>query len=453
MLSFIADLGDAELRAARSAQGRITAADLYRVLVRTWLTYETRRADQRGAPSSLALEQRLDAASTLALALWRSTDRTIGAEQLEQAAASVLATMGDQPDQRDQPDQHGLDAATTAQILGSGTLLTRDAKGRFFFIHASVMEYLVAACVRARVDEDERRGHWPAGRGAGRRFGVWWRRVRPPVLTMSLLGEAEISDLTADFLIDLLGPDVAAALPKELTASRSTPALATSNALVLARRAETRLARPARLDHAQLAGQDLSGRVLSHQNLRGADLRGANLTDARLAHVDLSDADLTEANLTGARIEHSRFTGAALVSVTAHRSRWTATDLTDADLSHADFTAARLTTIDLRNPADLSGSRWTGALALGGHLVDAPALAATALAKRETAQPMIAPTAGPVTTLAYSPDGELLAFGIGTTVLLADARDGTLLRALTGHTDAVRAVAFSPDGHTLATSS
>jgi WD40 repeat protein len=69
---------------------------------------------------------------------------------------------------------------------------------------------------------------------------------------------------------------------------------------------------------------------------------------------------------------------------------------------------------------------------------------------------MVGPT-GTVRALAFSPDGHTLATASDDhTARLWDVRDSSHphpLGTLTGHTNAVRAVAFSTDGHTLATAS
>src|SRR5438552_1423024 len=54
-------------------------------------------------------------------------------------------------------------------------------------------------------------------------------------------------------------------------------------------------------------------------------------------------------------------------------------------------------------------------------------------------------------TLAFAPDGGVLACGRGPSVHLWDTRAGKLLRTLPAHVGGVRAVAFSPDGRVLAT--
>ena len=55
-----------------------------------------------------------------------------------------------------------------------------------------------------------------------------------------------------------------------------------------------------------------------------------------------------------------------------------------------------------------------------------------------------------IEAIAYRPDGAVIASTDGDMIRLYDPRTGKLLKILTGHTNEVRCLAFSPDGHWLA---
>uniref|UniRef100_UPI00202533CB WD40 domain-containing protein n=2 Tax=unclassified Frankia TaxID=2632575 RepID=UPI00202533CB len=438
MLSFITALEDKRLRQARGGDGTIHPANLYRELVDTWLDHEERRAHPGGASPSLSKADRLDAATRLALTLWGSTERHIGVEELSATAAAVLASMSNPAE---------LTGDELTQMIGSGTLLVRDADGRFSFIHSSVMEYLVAA-------------------EAARQFAAGSAR--------ELLGAGKMTELMADFFVNLIGRDQASRWAQNMIDDPHAATAAKANALLVARRLGVRLRIRAKLAGADLAGQDLSNR----SDLREADLRRANLTDTRIAHTDLTGADLREANLTGATIEnatltHADLSGARLSSTKVRNSRLDdallrgtqldhtridqanlcSADLTDADLSHARLTEVNLT------DAVITGSRWHRTAVLGGqttHLGSMSELADAAVAGRDRAQLTPLPRTSPrnradATAVAFSPDGTLLATGTQDgPVSLWDVRTGRRQRILADHTQLVSSVAFSPDGSTIA---
>jgi WD40 repeat protein len=59
----------------------------------------------------------------------------------------------------------------------------------------------------------------------------------------------------------------------------------------------------------------------------------------------------------------------------------------------------------------------------------------------------------PVTAVAFSPDGKILAMATGRAIHLWDVSTGNQMRTLEGHTESVTAVAFSPDGNSIVSGS
>ena len=58
MLSFIANLPEDQLREAQARTGTITSAELYRLLIERWLTFEYERMQSKGAAPTLSVEER-----------------------------------------------------------------------------------------------------------------------------------------------------------------------------------------------------------------------------------------------------------------------------------------------------------------------------------------------------------------------------------------------------------
>lgn len=62
------------------------------------------------------------------------------------------------------------------------------------------------------------------------------------------------------------------------------------------------------------------------------------------------------------------------------------------------------------------------------------------------------PVGGLVESVAFSPDGRMIATGAGRALILWEARAGRVLRTLRGHEGVISSLAFSPDGRLLASS-
>ena len=82
MLSFIVELSEEDLRQAKARDDEITAASLYRLLLERWLIGEYERLQPTGAVPALSPEDRWQAATDLALCLWRKTDTTVNIDEL-----------------------------------------------------------------------------------------------------------------------------------------------------------------------------------------------------------------------------------------------------------------------------------------------------------------------------------------------------------------------------------
>jgi WD40 repeat protein len=93
--------------------------------------------------------------------------------------------------------------------------------------------------------------------------------------------------------------------------------------------------------------------------------------------------------------------------------------------------------------------RWIDEGAKVDSMAAAPAPSAAAAAGKRFL-PRHVETAAPVTALAYSPDGRLLAVGGYRSVRLLDAATGELARTISGPADQVQSVAWSADGALLA---
>ena len=273
--------------------------------------------------------------------------------------------------------------------IASGSLLVRTEDGAFTFVHQSLMEWLVAA---AAADDLSASG------------------------STQILATRRMSRLMVAFFTDLAGHRAARRWAARTLADQGASHTAKQNALAIRDRADT------------AEGRDPAEGLPGHQDLTGVDLRSQDLTGRNLRGANLVRADLRGTRLRG-------------------------TDLSGADLRYADLTGARMVGGSLRG-AVLTGSRWDRAALLGTEGADetatSAALDAAAIAGRDTADVMLQPPTFP-RSVAYSPDGSLLAVASHHAVEVIDAADVRVLRILHGHTGSVQGAVFSPSGTLLAT--
>ncbi|MCK9895950.1 TIR domain-containing protein [Frankia sp. AgB32] len=438
MLSFIAELPEADLRAARAADGTLSSADLYATLVGRWLRFEAdRRRVTPGSHQSLDEAQLRTAVDALAMALWESDTDAVDQSELTETVRTTLTDLS----------ERRMSVAEAAFAVGSSSLLRRGDDDRFAFTHRSIMEYLVAATIAA---------HFSEGRTD----------------TSTPLHDRPLTELMIDFLVGLADPeqlrswardalrhhdeaivegeedgdDWEMPLPRLL---RGSVQAARDNALALGHR----LGFP--LGAVHLEGQDLRGRDLSGDDLRYADLRGVNLAGQRLHGIDLTGADLRGADLrdawlvrpvlTGARLADSRWDRAVLLEPVLDDDQRDAPELATAILGGRDEPRA-----EVRGWADLDGDPVLAfsadetmlAVAAGATvaLFDVPRLDPRGEVRHEVA----------VRALAFTGADQLAVVGVDDEAVVRELRTGQVVHRWPIGAGAAVSATFAADGACLA---
>lgn len=364
---------------------------------------------------------------------------------------------------REQPALcEGLDPNQLDVELRTAAFLSRTPDGYYGFSHRSFLEFFLA-----------RRLH--ASLGAG----------DPAAALAAALNLPRLSAEVCQFVSDLLpgahgersrfGEALHAVLGGQMPERPS--ALARANAVWLG----YRLAQ-AEVDIGQLSAEvqarylpreaDLANTDLSGLVLPGVALPGADLRHARLDKAEWHGAVLTQARMDGARAHHAALAGAQLQKASMREMSATGLNLAGANISHAQAQGAQWPLAELfsanLDACELEGADLRGA-SLGksrGHPSHANAQLEGATAvdslvwpaelrqpslNRLQAQVRSTSHVGSVNAIAYSPDGHRLASGgIDGYIRLWDAATGATAGMLEGNRGGVQCLAYSRDGQRLA---
>ncbi|MEM9461712.1 MAG: pentapeptide repeat-containing protein [Myxococcota bacterium] len=393
MLNFIAELDRDDLEQARqrSTDRRVTPAAVYELLIERWLRNEEDRAHPPGMVAGLTAQECHHAVTQVALALWGKTLPHVAVDELVEEVRHTLDRLGSE-----------LDRHVATHAVGSGTLLVRDAVGRFRFVHQSVMEWLVARDAANYLESG----------------------TTPPSLE-----QRDLSPLMIEFLADLSRRETLGAWARTVLEGKAQPGERLhTNALAVLDHLGESTGMPLRL-----AGQDLRGERLG-TDLSGADLSGADLRGLRLIDADLRDADLSRAQLSGAVLNGANLGGANLTGADLHGVRLLGADLRGAVLDGASLRQAAL----------------VGATLDEGALVNCDTFGAAGPDAAVSAQLDVSGYGGG-RGLALDPDGTLMAVAsFAGPVVIREVVGGRVVAVLRGHVGGVGGVAWSSDGTHLA---
>ena len=188
--------------------------------------------------------------------------------------------------------------------------------------------------------------------------------------------------------------------------------------------------------------------------LPGEDLAGWTIAGTDAAPLGLAGADLRGTNLRGASLSRVKLRGAALRGADVVCATLGKVDLQAGELAGADFTGSVWRDCWVDDSTGAAASWWDSEWI---RTSPPPAVRSMDAARTTPAGWPVeirGGHTGAVTACAFSPDGTSIVSASDDHTLKGwDARSGRLLLTLAGHTGSVNACAYSPDGTSIVSAS
>jgi WD40 repeat protein len=414
-------------------KGAVTLADLYESYCELWFDHTESRLTSLIRDRNVAMAL----VDYLARQVWDSPESRVHYTLLFERAAEYFKDRSLSFHDKERIDYE----------VRTALFLNRDAVGYYSFIHRSFLEFFIARTLRA-------------GLAAGDAGCLSLRRItREVVFFLEFWPEAKkIPEFTGQVLAGAYRPRVSenALLLLYFHARASFGPLVGPQAVIEPNIAQIRRAffrmRPkaiqlpgADLEDVALPGIDLGsaeleGVRLGRANLRQASLEGAHLGQADLRFVDFRKGTADGADLSDTKLDH----------LNAQEASFRTADLRGADLSFAKLARAEFQDADWKDVQTVG----TGFFRAQG--IDFVALDTTAGGPQSRALNLLwlREHRGPVTSIAWSPNGRCLASSTSDgSVQIWDASTGRQLNSLSGHHNSAFSLSWSSDGLRLASGS
>ncbi|MFN8004006.1 MAG: pentapeptide repeat-containing protein, partial [Acidobacteriota bacterium] len=399
-----------------SADERINPAKLYERYTNQWV-----KREQSKKRLLLRPEDRLNLMRELAWRVWNNPDNPMRHREL----AAFVKEMRD----AGAFELRGKDVADIADEIHLATFLKRVGDSGFDFLHRSFMEFFLAGKLFSALSE-QREG--------------WSQWLDAPLLNRNVIHFLAMLDVQDQIVAPL----------QQIVTAEYRPRVSENALVTLYWSGRFRHGMDKRIETLGQFRRQMAGRIPP----------GIRMQGAKLAEVELQYADLSRADFAGADLSKAKFELAELVAANFADAVLTEASLERADLRQADFQRATLELTSFAG-ADLSGADFAEAVGVqadkfaGARLSGVRALSGVSgtLDLRQL-EPVVQRGDGggwiwrgiPVAfarTDKNDPASDVLAVGGADGVIrIYRAADGALLKTLSGHSDSVLSVAFSPDG-------